>query len=86
MGYDFTLWTIQRLNQHVSQMTGKQISDERLRLILQARGWVYRRPKEDLDALQDKQARKQAAEFLDELKKAPSSSQLSSFSLWTKRP
>jgi len=45
LGYDFTLWTIQRLNQHVSQVTGKQISDERLRLILQARGWVYRRPK-----------------------------------------
>lgn len=86
LGYDFTLWTIQRLNQHVSQVTGKQISDERLRLILQARGWVYRRPKEDLGALQDKEARKQAEEFLDELKKAPSLSRLSSFSLWTKRP
>jgi transposase len=86
LGYDFTLWTIQRLNQHVSQVTGKQISDERLRLILQARGWVYRRPKEDLGALQDKEARKWAEEFLEEIKKAPSKSHLSSFSLWTKRP
>jgi len=85
LGYDFTLWTIQRLNQHVRQVTGKQLSDERLRLLLQARGWVYRRPKEDLSALQDKAARQWAAEFLEELKKAPSRSQPSSFSLWTKR-
>lgn len=86
LGYDFTLWTIQRLNQHVSQMTGKQLSDERLRLILLARGWVYRRPKEDLGALQDKEARQWAEEFLEELKKTPSKSHLSSFSLWMKRP
>lgn len=86
LGYDFTLWTIQRLNQHVSQVTGKQLSDERLRLILQARGWVYRRPKEDLSAVQDKAARQWAEEFLEELKKAPFKSQPSSFSLWTKRP
>lgn len=86
LGYDFTLWTIQRLNQHVREVTGKQLSDERLRLILQAHGWVYRRPKEDLGALQDKEARKWAEEFLEELKKAPSKSRLSSYSLWTKQP
>lgn len=86
LGYDFTLWTIQRLNQHVAQVTGKQLSDERLRLILQARGWVYRRPKEDLRARQDQAARQWAEEFLEVLKKTPSSSQPSSFSLWTKRP
>lgn len=85
-GYDFTLWTIQRLNQHVRRVTGKRLSDERLRLILHACGWVYRRPKEDLGALQDPNARKWAEEFLEELKKAPSKSRLSSFSLWTKRP
>lgn len=86
LGYDFTLWTIQRLNQHVSRVSGKQISDERLRLILLSHGWVYRRPKEDLGALQDKEARQWAQEFLEELKKAPSKSRLSSSSLWTKRP
>ena len=86
LGYDFTLWTIQRLNQHVREVTGKQLSDERLRLILLAHGWVYRRPKEDLGALQDQQARKWAEEFLEELKKAPSKSHLSSYSLWTKQP
>ena len=25
LGYDFTLWTIQRLNQHVSKVTGKEV-------------------------------------------------------------
>jgi transposase len=86
LGYDFTLWTIQRLNQHVAKVTGKTISDERLRLILQARGWVYRRPKEDLSARQDKDARQWAEAFLEELKKTPSESRPSSFSLWTKQP
>lgn len=86
LGYDFTLWTIQRLNQHVTKVTGKAISDERLRLILQARGWVYRRPKEDLSARQDQAARQWAEEFLEVLKKASSSSPTASFSLWTKQP
>ena len=86
LGYDFALWTIQRLNQHVSKVTGKQIVDERVRLILKERGWVYRRPKEDLSAKQDKEARKWAEEFLDELKKEPISPMTSSFSLWTKQP
>jgi hypothetical protein len=57
-----------------------------LRLILLAHGWVYRRPKEDLGAMQDKEARQWAEEFLEELKKVPSKSRLSSYSLWTKRP
>ena len=85
LGYDFTLWTIQRLNQHVSEVTGKQLVDERVRLILKGRGWVYRRPKEDLSAKQDKEAREWAEEFLDELKKEPVPPKISSFSLWTKQ-
>ena len=86
LGYDFTVWTIERLNQHVSKVTGKQIVDERVRLILKERGWVYRRPKEDLAAKQDQEAREWAAEFLEELKKGPVPVKTSSSSLWTKRP
>ena len=86
LGYDFTVWTIKRLNQHVSRVTGKEISDERLRLIMTERGWVYRRPKEDLEAKQDKDARQWAVEFLEELKKGRSSKKMSNSSLWTKRP
>jgi len=86
LGYDFTLWTVQRLNQHVSKTTGKELVDERVRLILKERGWVYRRPKENLSAKQDKEARKWAEEFLDELKKEPASPEISCFSLWMKQP
>ena len=86
LGYDFVLWTIQRLNQHVSKVTGKELVDERVRLILKEQGWVYRRPKEDLSAKQDKEAREWAEEFLNELKKEPVSPMNSCFSLWTKQP
>jgi len=86
LGYNFALWTIQRLKQHVSKVTGKQLVNERVRLILKEQGWVYRRPKEDLSAKQDKEARKWAEEFLDELKKEPVSAVTSSLSLWTKQP
>jgi transposase len=86
LGYNFALWTIQRLHEHVSKVTGKKLVDERVHLILKDRGWVYRRPKEDLSAKQDKEARKWAEEFLDGLKKEPVSPTNSSFSLWTKQP
>jgi transposase len=86
LGYNFNLWTISRLNQHVTKVTGKQIGDERLRVLLRSLGWVYRRPKEDLAHMQDQDAREKAAELLEELKKAPSKNSFSSFSLWTKQP
>ena len=86
LGYDFSLWTIERLNQHVSKVTGKQVVDERVRTILKERDWVYRRPKEDLAAKQDKEAREWAEAFLDELKKGPATPATTSSSLWMKRP
>lgn len=86
LGYEFALWTVQRLNQHLQKVTGKQLCDERLRVILKACGWVYRRPKEDLAHKQDAEARQQAQEFLSELKKQPSKTRSLSSSLWTKRP
>lgn len=86
LGYEFALWTVQRLNQHLQKVTDRHISDERLRLILKARGWVYRRPKEDLRHKQDAIARQAAAEFLAELKKQPAKTRSSSSSLWTKQP
>ncbi|MGD2027205.1 MAG: helix-turn-helix domain-containing protein [Anaerolineales bacterium] len=86
LGYEFALWTVQRLNQHLQRVTGKQISDERLRVLLKARGWVYRRPKEDLAHKQDAQARQAAEAFLAELKKQPAKTRSSSSSLWTKQP
>jgi transposase len=86
LGYEFALWTVQRLNQHLQKVTGKQISDERLRVLLKKRGWVYRRPKETLTHKQDPEERQTAEEFLVELKKTPAETHFLSSSLWTKQP
>lgn len=83
-GYDFSVWTIERLRQHLAKETGTELSAGRLRVLLQRHGYRYRRPKYDLSHLQDKDAKAQAAELLAELKKRPSPT-ISNSSLWTKR-
>jgi transposase len=82
-GYDFAIWTVERLAQHLDQQTGIGLSSERLRVLMAQRGYVYRRPKHDLTALQDAAARADAMQLLDELKKEPPAA-ISSCSLWTK--
>ena len=84
-GYLFAIWTLERLRDHLTQTTGVQVSIQWLSVVLKQAGYVYRRPKHDLTHLQDPVAKQQAAEFLQELKKAPKP-MLSSSSLWTKRP
>ena len=84
-GYDFAIWTVERLAVHLRQETGIELSGERLRVLMSQRGYVYRRPKHDLTALQDAAARAAAMQLLDELKKEPRVAILNS-SLWTKRP
>jgi transposase len=84
LGYDFSIWTVERLRLHLEKETGTNLSICRLRILLKRQGYRYRRPKYDLGHLQDKDAKAQAAELLDELKKRPSQT-ISSSSLWTKR-
>ena len=84
-GYDFTIWTIDRLRAHLEKKTGISLSESRFRALLKRKGYRYRRPKYDLGHLQDQQAKAKAAELLAELKKR-SSETISSSSLWMKRP
>ena len=84
-GYEFAIWTVERLREHLEQRTGKSLSADRLRVLIQEMGYVYRRPKHDLTSLQDKETRKQAEKLIEELKKGPNEV-LSSSSLWTKQP
>jgi transposase len=84
-GYSFTIWTTARLRDHMEKVTGVRLSAEWLRVQMEARGFVYRRPKADLRMLQDPQARAEAEMLLEGLKKTPKTAR-SSFSLWTKRP
>jgi transposase len=84
-GYNFMLWTVERLSAHLEKQTGIRLSESRLRALIKRKGYRYRRPKKDLGHLQDKDAKDQAAELLEELKKR-SSETISNSSLWTKRP
>lgn len=84
-GYIFTVWTSDRLRQHLEKQTGISLSKGRFALLLEEMGYVYRRPKRDLTTKQDQAAKQQAAQLLDELKKGRNKG-IVSFSLWMKPP
>jgi transposase len=85
LGYSFAIWTIDRLRAHLKKKTEIDLSESRFRALLKRKGFRYRRPKQDLGHLQDKVAKAEAEERLEELKKR-SSVTISGSSLWTKRP
>lgn len=87
LGLSFALWTINRLRLYLAEQTGIRLSYTRFRALLAKRQYVWREPKHDLSALQDKEAQAVAKEVLDWLKKTPRfiPSRPSSSSLWTKR-
>jgi len=83
--YTFTVWTSDRLRQHLERKTGISLSRGRFAILMEEMGYVYRRPKRDLTTKQNQDAKQQAAQLLDELKKGRNKA-IVSFSLWTKRP
>lgn len=85
LGYDFTVWTIDRLRAHLEKETSISLSESAFRALLKRKGYRYRRPKHDLGHLQDKEAKAKTEELLEALKKK-SSETISSSSLWTKLP
>ena len=85
LGYSFSVWTINKVRHHLQQETGILLSYSRMRALLRKHDYVYRQPKHDLSELQDGQAKAQAKELLDWLKKSPATTTPSSSSLWTKR-
>ena len=84
-GYEFAIWTVERLREHLERKTEKSLSAGRLRIVMQELEYVYRRPTEDLGHVQDKDAHDQVEELIEALKRGPNEAILSS-SLWTKRP
>jgi transposase len=85
LGYAFSVWTLERLSQHLEQVTGIPLSAARLAEWMSRWGYVYRRPKLDLTHKQDASQREQVQAWLDELKKQPRQAIVGS-SLWTKPP
>ena len=82
-GYQFAIWTADRLRAHLEKETGILLSEGRFRALLKKRGYRYRRPKHDLSHLQDEKAKKRAEKLLEEMKKTALQT-ISSSSLWTK--
>jgi transposase len=85
LGYEFSVWTLDRLLQHLERETGIRLSEGRLAIWLKRWGYVYRQPKVDLKHKQDAAVRAEVQAWLDEAKKQPKSGP-AAFSLWTKRP
>jgi transposase len=82
-GYGFTIWTTDRLRQHLEKETGLLLSNSRFRALMKKKGYRYRRPKYDLSHLQDAEAKEEAGKVLEKLKKRASRT-ISGSSLWTK--
>jgi transposase len=85
LGYEFALWTVDRLKLHLDKVISKRMSANRLQVLLQKLGYRYRRPKYELTYLQDGEAKEKAEGLLEELKKKGSET-ISSFSLLKKQP
>jgi transposase len=68
-GYAFSVWSIARLNTHLCRKTGLTFSDEWLRTLVKAEGFVYRRPKHTLKGKRDERAFRRAQRALARLKK-----------------
>jgi transposase len=68
-GYAFSVWNIARLNVHLQKKTGITFSDEWLRTLVKAEGFVYRRPKHTLKGKRNERAFRKARQALDRLKK-----------------
>ena len=84
LGYPFSVWSVERLRDHLKHASGVELSVSRLRVIMRQNGYVYRRPKHDLTGLQDPDAKEKARELLEDLKKGHAKMSKSGSSLWTK--
>jgi transposase len=82
-GYEFAIWTRERLRDHLEEQTGIRISINWVGELLKQHDYVLRRPKHDLRHRQDPVAKAAAEETLEALKKTQAPT-ISSFSLWTK--
>ena len=83
-GYEFAIWNRARLRDHLEQKMGIHISVNWMGAVLKAQGYVLRRPKHDLRHRQDAEAKAEAQERIEALKKSHSQT-ISSSSLWTKQ-
>jgi transposase len=70
LGYGFSVWSAERLVQHLRQVTGIEFSASHLRRILKAEGFSFQRPKHTMKGKRDEVAYEQARQELEILKKS----------------
>lgn len=75
-GYVSTVWSVARLSTHLKKVTGISIGESRLRQLIRAEGFVYRRPKHTLKGKRNEKAFRKAQRALSRLKKGRSAQEL----------
>jgi putative transposase len=71
LGYGFSVWSINRLRQHLKQQTGIELSDDQFRRILHQEGFSFQRPKHTMEGKRDEAEHDRAKVELRDLKKKP---------------
>ncbi len=71
LGYGFSVWSANRLAQHLKKTTKIGLSDDRVRTLLAEEGFSFQRPKHTLKGKRDEAAYVQARGELQTLKKGP---------------
>jgi len=70
LGYGFSVWSAERLVQHLKLVTGVKFSTSHLRRILKAEGFSFQRPKHTMKGKRDERAYEKARLELNVLKKS----------------
>jgi transposase len=71
LGYGFSVWSAERLVQHLKNVTGIEFSSSHLRRLLKAEGFSFQRPKHTMKGKRDEAAYRHARRELEVLKKKP---------------
>lgn len=69
LGYDFSVWSVARLGEHLKRRTKISFSEDRLRAILHEEGFSFQRPKHTMKGKRDEAAYEKARRQLKRLKK-----------------
>ena len=70
LGYGFSVWSVNRLRQHLKRQTGVELSEDQFRRILHREKFSFQRPKHTMEGKRDEAEHDRAkAELLDFKKK-----------------
>ena len=71
LGYGFSVWSVNRLRQHLKQQTGIELSEDQFRRILHQEKFSFQRPKHTMEGKRDEAEHDRAKAELHDLKKKP---------------